>query len=56
VPLQHLKNVIVVLRIASASVVTRTKMNLMATDNLIVGLESEMPPDPVNPEALKKHW
>lgn len=54
-PLLTLDNVIVVPHIASASVATRTKMALMAADNLIAGLKGEMPPNPVNPEVLKKH-
>jgi len=51
-PLLTLDNVIVVPHIASASVATRTRMALMAADNLIAGLKGEMPPNPVNPEAL----
>ncbi len=53
-PLLTLDNVIVVPHIASASVATRTKMALMAADNLIAGLKGEMPPTPVNPEVLNK--
>jgi glyoxylate reductase len=53
-PLLTLDNVVVVPHIASASVATRTKMALMAADNLIAGLKGEMPPNPVNPEVLKK--
>jgi glyoxylate reductase len=53
-PLLTLENVIVVPHIASASVATRTKMGVMAADNLIAGLKGEMPPNPVNPEVLKK--
>jgi len=53
-PLVTLDNVIVVPHIASASVASRTKMGLMAADNLIAGLKGEMPPNPVNPEVLKK--
>jgi len=53
-PLLTLDNVIVAPHIASASVATRTKMALMATENLIAGLKGEMPPNPVNPEALRK--
>lgn len=52
-PLLTLDNVIVVPHIASASVATRTKMGVMAADNLIAGLKGEMPPNPVNPEVLK---
>jgi glyoxylate reductase len=54
-PLLTLDNVVVVPHIASASVATRTKMALMAADNLIAGLKGEMPPNPVNPEVLKKN-
>ena len=53
-PLLTLDNLIVVPHIASASVATRTKMAVMAVDNLIAGLKGEMPPNPVNPEVLKK--
>ena len=53
-PLLTLDNVIVVPHIASASVASRTKMGLMAADNLIAGLEGKMPPNPVNPEVMRK--
>ena len=53
-PLLTLENVIVVPHIASASVATRTKMAVMAADNLIAGLKGEMPPNPVNPEVLTR--
>lgn len=53
-PLLTLDNVIIAPHIASASVATRTKMALMAADNLIAGLKREMPPNPVNPEVLKR--
>ena len=52
-PLLTLQNVIIVPHIASASVATRTKMGMMAADNLIAGLKGEMPPNAVNPKALK---
>jgi glyoxylate reductase len=52
-PLLTLDNVIVVPHIASASGATRTKMGLMAAENLIAGLKGEMPPNPVNPQVLK---
>ena len=55
-PLLTLDNIIVVPHIASASVATRTKMAVIAAENLIAGLKGEMPPNPVNPEVLKmKH-
>jgi len=53
-PLLTLDNVIIAPHIASASVVTRTKMAAMAAANLIAGLRGEMPPDCVNPEVLKQ--
>ncbi len=48
-----LNNLIVTPHIASATVATRTKMALMAVDNLIAGLKGEMPPNPVNPEVFR---
>jgi glyoxylate reductase len=58
IPADHhlltLDNVIVVPHIASASFASRTKMGLMAADNLIAGLKGEMPPNAVNPEVFKK--
>lgn len=51
-PLLSLDNVIVVPHIASASVATRTRMAVMAAENLIAGLKGQMPPHAVNPEAL----
>jgi len=53
-PLLSLDNVIIAPHIASASVATRTRMALMAADNLIAGLNGKMPPNPVNSEAMKK--
>jgi glyoxylate reductase len=53
-PLLTLENVIVAPHIASASVVTRTKMAKIAADNLIAGLEGQLGPAPVNPEVIKK--
>ena len=54
-PLLTLDNVIIAPHIASASVVTRTKMGLIAADNLIAGLKGQLGPAPVNPDVLKKH-
>jgi len=53
-PLLTLDNVIIAPHIASASVVTRTKMGLIAADNLIAGLKGQLGPAPVNLEVLKK--
>jgi len=47
-----LPNCIVVPHIASASVATRTKMAVMAAENLLAGLQGEPLPYCVNPEVL----
>ncbi len=53
-PLLALENVIVVPHIASASVVTRTKMAVMAVENLLAVLEGRRPEHLVNPEVLER--
>jgi glyoxylate reductase len=53
-PLLTLENVIITPHIASATVATRTKMALIAAENLIAGLKGDLPPHCVNPEALTK--
>lgn len=50
-PLLKLDNITVVPHIASASVATRTKMAMMAADNLIAGITGKPLPNPVNPEV-----
>ncbi len=50
-PLLTLENCIIAPHIASASVVTRTKMATMAAENLLAGLRGERLPNPVNPEV-----
>ena len=52
-PLLTLNNIIVAPHIASASFPTRTRMAMMAAENLLAGLRGEVPPNCVNPEALK---
>ncbi len=52
-PLLTLDNVIIAPHIASASVVTRTKMATMSAENLLAGLEGKLPPNCANPEVLK---
>ncbi|MGA2973343.1 MAG: D-glycerate dehydrogenase [Candidatus Bathyarchaeia archaeon] len=47
-PLLTLDNIIIAPHIASASVTTRTKMAMIAAENLIAGLKGEMLPNPVN--------
>jgi glyoxylate reductase len=51
-PLLTLDNIIITPHIASASVATRTRMAMMAVDNLIAGVKGERPPYIVNPEVL----
>jgi glyoxylate reductase len=51
-PLLTLNNILIVPHIASASVATRTKMALMAVDNLLAALKGERPTHIVNPEVL----
>jgi glyoxylate reductase len=50
-PLLRLDNVVVAPHIASASVETRTRMALMAVDNLLAALDGRRPANMVNPEV-----
>ena len=50
-PLLSLPNAIVMPHIASASIQTRTRMALMAAENLLAALRGERPPALVNPAA-----
>jgi len=52
-PLLKLENLTAAPHIASASYETRTKMAVMAAENLIATLEGRVPPNLVNKEALK---
>lgn len=51
-PLLTLDNIVIVPHIASASVATRTKMAMMAVDNLLAAVRGQRPPHIVNPEVL----
>jgi glyoxylate reductase len=53
-PLLSLDNIVITPHIASASFSTRGKMAMMAADNLLAGLEGEIPPNCVNPQAFGK--
>lgn len=53
-PLLTLSNLTIAPHIGSSSFPTRIKMALMAAANLLAGLRGELPPNCVNPEALKK--
>ena len=53
-PLLALPNAIVTPHIASASVQTRTRMAILAAENLLAALRGERPRFLVNPEALAR--
>jgi len=53
-PLLKLDNVVIAPHIGSASVATRTKMAVMAAENLISGLRNEPLPNCVNPEVQNR--
>ncbi|MFC1910221.1 2-hydroxyacid dehydrogenase [Chloroflexota bacterium] len=53
-PLLELDNIIFAPHIGSASIATRTKMAVMAAENLIAGLKGNVPPNCVNPEVFNK--
>jgi lactate dehydrogenase-like 2-hydroxyacid dehydrogenase len=53
-PLLQLPNVIVTPHIASASVATRSRMALLAAENLLAALRGAMPEHTVNPEVEPK--
>ena len=52
-PLLGLENAVLTPHIASASVETRTKMAIVAANNLVSVLRGEEPPNLVNPEVRK---
>lgn len=52
--LKKLENVILQPHSASATIGTRTKMAIMAAENMIAGLKGEVPPNCVNTELFKK--
>jgi len=51
-PLLALDNVVLLPHLGSATVATRTRMAVMAAENLIAGITGERPPYLVNPEVL----
>lgn len=53
-PILSLDNLVIAPHIASASITTRTRMACMAGENCVAALLGKMPPNPVNPEVLKK--
>jgi phosphoglycerate dehydrogenase-like enzyme len=52
-PLIKLDNVVLVPHIGSASVETRTRMAVMAVENVIAALQGKTPKNLVNPDVLK---
>jgi glyoxylate reductase len=53
-PLLTLRNVIITPHIASATEPARVSMALMAVDNIIAGVNGQIPPGAVNPEVLRR--
>ena len=51
--LLKMDNVVILPHIGSASMETRTKMGLMAAENLIAQFKGEIPPNCLNPEIFK---
>ncbi len=51
-PLKEMLNVILLPHIGSASMETRTKMGLMAAENLLAYFKGQRPPNCLNPEVL----
>jgi len=49
----HLQNVVLQPHTGSGTIETRTKMALMAAENLIIGLKGGIPPNCVNPEVFQ---
>jgi len=52
--LADLENVVLAPHLGSASVETRTKMALIAVENILAGLKGEVPPNCVNPEVFER--
>ena len=52
--LRMLGNVVIQPHSASATFETRSKMAIMAAENMLVGLKGKIPPNCVNPEVFKK--
>jgi glyoxylate reductase len=52
--LAEFNNVVLCPHIASATEETRTKMGMMAAENLLAGLRGEVPPNCINLEAMEK--
>lgn len=52
--LADLENVVLTPHISSASIETRTKMAVIAAENLLAGLKGIRPPNIVNPEVLEQ--
>lgn len=52
--LDKLENVVLLPHVGSATLETRTKMAVMAAENLIAGLSGRTPPNLINPEVLSR--
>jgi len=56
IELLRLENVVLQPHTASATIETRTNMAIMAAENMIVGLNGDIPPNCVNPEVFKRSF
>lgn len=52
--IRHLKNVVLQPHTGSGTIETRTKMALMAAENMMIGLKGGIPPNCVNTEVFQK--
>ncbi|NHJ32751.1 MAG: D-glycerate dehydrogenase [Asgard group archaeon] len=52
--LKELDNVVLAAHIASASIETRTKMGMIAVENLLIGLQGKIPPNCINSIIYKQ--
>ena len=53
-PLLDMENVVLLPHIGSASIATRTKMAVLAAENLAAGLRGEPLPHSINPEVIPR--
>lgn len=53
-PLLTLENCVIVPHVGSASLATRSKMSLMAAENLLAGIKGERLPNCINPQVYKE--
>jgi lactate dehydrogenase-like 2-hydroxyacid dehydrogenase len=52
--LAELENVVIPPHLGSATIETRDKMGILAAENILAALAGKIPPNCLNPDALKK--